>query len=82
MPDHAADRIALVTADPHVEVAAILGAEAREKPVPAHRGGRLLGPAGASDGIDRHSDGGPGSGHAPRLSGSAGAGVERRSYPL
>ena len=70
MPDHAAVRIALVAADPHVEVAPILGADARRQVVLAHRGGRVLGPAGTPDGIDRHADHGPRGGHAPRLSGA------------
>jgi hypothetical protein len=57
--DHAGGRIALVTVDPHVEVAPVQGAEPRRQVVLAHRRGSVLGPAGTADGVDGHADRGP-----------------------
>ena len=59
--DHAGLRVARVAADLHVEVATILGADARDEAAVAQRGRRVLGAAGPPDGVDRHPD------HGPRL---------------
>jgi hypothetical protein len=66
-PDHARGRVAAIAANADVEVAAILGPEARGQIALAQRRRRELGPTGPSDGIDRHADDGPGSRHRPML---------------
>jgi hypothetical protein len=65
--DDAGRRIAVFAADAHVEVAAVLGAEAGQQPAVADGRRRVLGAAGPPDGVDRHAHGDPASRHGPML---------------